>query len=94
VAAKWREYLDMPGITADDVACEGCPTRDGQLWVHCADCEVRACAMARGVVNCGHCPDYACDRLEAVFDYIESVDVSTEDVQNPRRVLNEIQQSM
>jgi hypothetical protein len=90
VAAEWRELFGMPGIAADDVACDGCLARDGRLWVHCADCAVRACALARGVVNCGRCPDYACERLEAVFDYVESVDISAEDVQSPQDVLDEI----
>jgi hypothetical protein len=90
VAAEWRELFGLPDITADDVACDGCLVRDGRLWVHCADCVVRICAMGRGVVNCGHCPDYACDKLEAVFDYIDSAQVPAEDAQDPRAVLDDI----
>jgi hypothetical protein len=90
VASEWRELFGMPGITADDIACDGCLARDGRLWVSCSDCTVRACALARGVVNCGQCPDYVCEKLEAVFDYIESAQVPTKDVQDPRAVLDEI----
>jgi hypothetical protein len=90
VAAEWRELFGMPDITADDVVCDGCLAHNGRLWVNCADCKVRACALARGVANCGHCPDYACDELEALFDYVEAAQVPAEDVQDPRAVLDEI----
>jgi hypothetical protein len=94
VAVEWRELLGMPGITADDVACDGCLTRGGHLWINCADCAVRTCAIGRGVDNCGHCPDYACDRLEAVFRHIETVDISAEDAQDPRATLDAVRRSL
>ncbi len=90
VAAEWRELFGMPDIAADDVACDGCLARDGRLWAHCADCAVRTCAMRRSVTNCGHCPDYACEKLEVVFDYVESAQVPADDFQDPRSVLDEI----
>ena len=29
--------------------------------------QIRACALERGVVNCAHCADYACDKLRAFW---------------------------
>jgi hypothetical protein len=76
VAADWSDVLELPGITPDSVACDGCLARDGRLWIQCAGCEIRACGMARGVTNCAYCPDYVCARLAALFDHIESVELS------------------
>ena len=36
---------------------------------YCRECQVRACAIARGLGNCAHCPDYACEKLERVFGF-------------------------
>ncbi len=33
----------------------------------CGTCEIRACGLERGVVNCAHCADYACEKLEVFF---------------------------
>lgn len=67
LASQWGERLNVPEVTAEAVACDGCLARDGRLWVRCVGCSIRACAVARGVANCAHCSDYACDLLEAFF---------------------------
>ena len=41
-----------------------------QKGAHCYDCEIRACGMTVGVVNCAHCPDYACSKLESFFNFV------------------------
>jgi hypothetical protein len=66
VAAQWREQFNAPDITADSIICDGCLGSDGgRLSGYCSVCEIRACGVARGVVNCAHCTDCACERLEA-----------------------------
>jgi hypothetical protein len=67
VAAHWREAFNMPDITADSVMCDGCLTHNGRLSGYCVQCKVRPCGIEQGVVNCAHCPDYACEKLEAFF---------------------------
>ncbi len=65
VAAQWREQFNASDITADSIICDGCLGSDGgRLAAYCSVCEIRACGIARGVVNCAHCADYACERLE------------------------------
>ena len=65
VAELWaKEFL--PGLTAEDINCDGCLT-DGVLFSYCKDCKIRACAMDRGVVNCAYCEDYACGKLDELF---------------------------
>ena len=68
VAAQWREEFDSPDITADSILCDGClGTNGGRRIDYCATCQIRACALERGVVNCAYCADYACAKLEGFF---------------------------
>jgi hypothetical protein len=68
VAAEWRKEFDSPEITADSILCDGCPgVQGGRRIGYCDMCQIRACALERGVANCAHCADYACEKLEAFF---------------------------
>ena len=68
VAAKWREEFNAPEITADSIVCDGCVGHNGgRLSGYCLECNIRACGVERGVVNCAHCADYACEKLEGFF---------------------------
>jgi len=64
VAAKWRVEYNAPDMTAANVTCDGCVTRDGRHGGYCPQCPIRACGVERGVANCAHCADYAsCEKL-------------------------------
>ena len=67
VAAQWREQFKSPEITADSIICDGCRGGNGRLAEYCSVCEIRACAVDRAVVNCAHCGDYGCEKLENFF---------------------------
>jgi hypothetical protein len=82
VAAQWREEYNAPNITVESVICDGC-LDSGRKCSHCAECEIRACGVARGVANCAHCADYACEKLEKFFGFVPGA----------RGVLDEIRQS-
>ena len=84
VAAQWREEYNAPNITVESVIWAGCLTEEGRKWSHCAEGEIRACGVTRGVVNCAHCADYACEKLEGFFGFAPDA----------RAVLDEIQQSL
>lgn len=74
VAAQWREEYDAPNMTVKSILCDGCldgPRKCG----HCAECEIRACAVAKGVLNCAHCNDYACEKLIGFFDFVPDAKV-------------------
>ena len=83
VAAQWREEYNAPHITVESVICDGC-LDGGRKCSHCSECEIRACGVARGVVNCAHCGDYACDKLEEFFGFVPPA----------RTVLDEIRLSL
>ena len=69
VAAQWREEFNAPEITVAWVICDGCLTGERQCG-HCAECEIRACGVAREVINCAHCADYVCETLESFFGLV------------------------
>jgi hypothetical protein len=80
VAAQWREQHNAPEITVEWVICDGCLTDEGRKCGHCAECKIRACAVARGVKNCAHCTDYACEELERFFGFVPDARVVLEGV--------------
>ena len=73
VAAMWREEFDAPDITVASILCDGC-TVPGHKCGHCAECDIRACALALNVANCAHCDAYArpggCETLEGLLAYV------------------------
>jgi hypothetical protein len=69
VAKRAREEYGMEDATAETTMCDGCLTHDGRQIPYCATCEIRVCAVERGVVNCAYCADYACDRLDGLFQH-------------------------
>jgi hypothetical protein len=68
IAAQRRTEMNVTNITAECVACDGCLSDGGRLASYCWNCWIRACARERGVVNCAHCPDYACELLERFWN--------------------------
>ena len=67
VAATWSKMYGAD-IKPSDINCEGCTSGSTVLFQHCSVCELRKCGMARGVVNCAHCEDYACEKLTGFFN--------------------------
>lgn len=55
-ARLWSE-LNQVDITAEQINCEGCRT-DGLKTVYCDSlCEIRKCAVKKGMDTCGSCPE-------------------------------------
>ena len=69
VASEWREAYSALSITVQFVRCDGCQGEEGNKCGHCSECEIRACALDRGLANCAFCDSYACDRLEGFFGF-------------------------
>ena len=85
VAAQWREAFNAPEITADSIICDGClGSNGGRLSGYCYECEIRACGVERGVVNCAHCDEYGCEKLEGFFGHASEA----------RAVLDEIRRGL
>jgi uncharacterized CHY-type Zn-finger protein len=82
-AEQWSRP-DYP-ISPEEINCDGCKTETGELWKWCPNCEVRACAIEKGVETCAHCDDFGCDTLEKFLK------MSGEEL---RKKLNEIHASL
>lgn len=53
------------GRGIEGFTCRGC--RSDKLYVHpgCAQCEIRACTDKRGIIHCGLCSEFPCERIRA-----------------------------
>jgi hypothetical protein len=80
LAQRAHEEFGMEDATAEATMCDGCLTEEGRQIPYCATCEIRACAVARGVANCAHCADYACERLESIFSHSEEARVLLDEI--------------
>ena len=63
VVEKWTVEYNAPGLTVDNVQCDGCML-EGRKIGHCGECQYRLCALERGLANCAACSDYACEKLQ------------------------------
>jgi hypothetical protein len=79
IAAQWREEFNAP-FTAQDCICDGCSSGSDRLCSYCSRCEVRACALERGVINCAHCDDYGCDKLIGFFEFAPAAKAKLEEI--------------
>ena len=62
IAQKWANKYSKP-ITAELVWCNGCLTDNSPLCWYCSECQVRSCAVGKGVISCAHCDNYGCELL-------------------------------
>ena len=74
-AKMWSEMYDAD-LPPSAINCEGCTSTGGVLFQHCTVCEIRKCGVARGVANCAHCDDYACDKLTEFFSMVPECKVT------------------
>ena len=66
-AELWAKLNDAP-ILPEHINCEGCRV-DGVKTVYCESlCGIRQCALKKGVMTCGGCPDIeTCQDVGAVI---------------------------
>lgn len=70
VAADWRKRYHCDDIKAEFLPCDGCMTEGGRKCYHCENtCEIRPCAIKKGVKVCSECTEYPCGKLKEFFSY-------------------------
>ena len=70
IAKLWSNAIEG-NYTVDDIWCDGC--HSDRLHGFCAKCPVRICANNKGLMNCGECADYFCEKLGALYgSWVES----------------------
>jgi hypothetical protein len=65
VAELWSKQFAME-VKPEDVNCVGCLAA-GVHSSYCGMCEIRKCAIEKGLDSCAMCDDYACEKLENVL---------------------------
>ena len=53
--------------TEDITGCDGCKSDTGRLFKWCSDCDIRNCAVSKGMESCALCPEYNCGKLDKIF---------------------------
>jgi hypothetical protein len=69
VAKGWSEQYKAE-IKPEDINCDGCISDSDCHFMHCQVCEIRKCGKEKGIVNCAHCDEYACEKLEEFFKMV------------------------
>jgi hypothetical protein len=55
----------LPGsenLTPDDIRCQGCLSDD--RFMHCEQCEIRACVQEKGYEGCHQCDQFPCRYID------------------------------
>jgi hypothetical protein len=77
IAEKWSKEFNAPGLTAENIQCDGCMV-EGRKIGHCAECQIRLCAIERSLPNCAACPDYACEKLAGFLQAVPQAKANLE----------------
>jgi hypothetical protein len=57
-AAEWSKAYNFD-CRPEMVNCHGCFANDGVQIGHCAECEMRLCAVGKKLTSCAACSDYS-----------------------------------
>ncbi len=87
VAQAWSKRYGAD-IKAQDINCSGCLSEGGVVFSHCTVCGIRKCASDRGVANCAHCDDYACEQLEEFLKFATECREQLEQIRQARQHLS------
>lgn len=63
----WEPFLEALGSLKQVVACNGCRAGGGR-----EDCEIRTCALARGVDQCTECASFGACEQTALLEHMRS----------------------
>jgi hypothetical protein len=79
IAARWSQEYGHE-IKPEYVWCEGCLAEGERKCGHTRECDVRACALERGVANCARCDDYGCEKITKLFEMAPEAKVVLESI--------------
>lgn len=70
VMEKWKLQYGAPELSIEMINCTGC-REEGVKIGHCAECEIRNCALAKGFVTCADCADLEnCPIIGAMHKFV------------------------
>jgi hypothetical protein len=62
----WAKYFGFQIPPEKFTACAGCAEKGGY-----PDCTVRPCAIEKGIENCAHCDQFACDKVSGLMNFVD-----------------------
>lgn len=83
VADLWSKEFGGE-FKASDINCDGCLSQGSRIFSYCSQCEIRSCGQERGVENCAHCEEYACEKLSG---FTSKVPMARENLKGERKAL-------
>ncbi len=78
-AEQWSKEFKAE-MKPEDINCVGCILVEGLHIGHCDVCEIRKCGLEKGVANCAHCGDYACEKLTKFFEMVPAAKATLEEI--------------
>ena len=66
VAEEWSKAYNV-SILPEYINCTGCHSAGVKVHYCESMCEVRKCAVGRGLDTCAHCGDFSCSLLAEIF---------------------------
>jgi hypothetical protein len=81
IAGEWGKTYNIE-IKPEHVWCDGCMAASERKCAHCAECDVRLCAIEQNVPTCAHCKEYPCNKLE---EYFKQAPVLKENLEKVRK---------
>ena len=83
IAEEWSKEYQHP-FKPEDINCSGClGVGDVQIG-YCSVCEIRKCGSTRTVLNCAHCVEYPCDKLNNFHATVVVAKAKLEAIRNKR----------
>ena len=67
IARQIKEHYGQECKPEDVTDCDGCRSEGDRLLAGSKNCQIRKCASQKGVENCAHCDEYACEKLKEFF---------------------------
>lgn len=77
IAEKWKTEYGNEAITAEMIYCTGCNAEGAKIG-HCAECEIRSCAHAKGFITCAECVSF--DSCETIAGFHKFVPMAKENL--------------
>ena len=67
IIQECREYYGIEYTPKDINDCDGCKSNGGKIFSGCSKCNVRNCAIEKGIESCVYCEDFICGKLNEIF---------------------------
>ena len=83
VAESWSKQYNM-SIKPEDINCDGCKTEGKRRIGYCNICQIRKCALGKGVENCAHCDEYGCEKLTRFTAMVPHAKATLEEIRKNR----------